>query len=72
MEMLEEIKTEVKMNSRQLNSIMKRLEAAKEASVAKLPDNVGLPVKNDEDLNRLEESLKDETQKQQMVCIIHS
>lgn len=67
-ERLEEIKEEVKLHSKQLNAILKKPDSSKETSLSQLPaENVHLPLSTYQDVLKLEDELKDETCKQQMV-----
>ena len=67
LEVLEEVKTEVKLNSRQINSIIKMLDKSNDKSLSKMPNDVVIPVRTDLDLTKLEDALKDDTKRQQMV-----
>lgn len=63
---LEEIKEEVKLHTKQLNAILKKLDSSKDTSLSQLPENVHLPLSTYQDVLKLEDELKDETCKQQM------
>jgi hypothetical protein len=69
-ESLEEIKEVVKLHTKQLNTILKKLDSSKETSLSQLPENVYLPLSTYHDVLKLEDDLKDETCKQQMVCTL--
>ena len=66
-ESLEEIKEVVKLHTKQLNTILKKLDSSKETSLSQLPENVYLPLSTYHDVLKLEDDLKDETCKQQMI-----
>ena len=69
-ESLEEIKEVVKLHTKQLNTILKKLDSSKETSLSQLPENVYPLLSTYQDVLKLEDDLKDETCKQQMVCTL--
>ena len=70
LKLLEEVKETQRMHTGILNSLLKKINSVPEH--AEVPDDIQLPLKTSDQLNELEEKLKDQTTRNKLVSKLSS